>query len=33
MHLKTKLLTGNLERLNSRWLRLPFEVSYVLEEE
>jgi serine protease inhibitor len=33
MHLETKLLTGNLERLNSKWLRLPFEVSSLSEEE
>jgi serpin B len=33
MHLETKLLTGHLESLNSRWLQLPFQVSSILEEE
>jgi serine protease inhibitor len=31
MYLKANLLTGNLDALDSRWLKLPFEVSFTLD--
>jgi len=31
MHMQANLLTGNLDALDSRWLQLPFEVSFTLE--
>jgi hypothetical protein len=31
MHLAANLLTGNLDELDSRWLQLPFQVSFALE--